>query len=105
MKIKDKIQNKGHSHSPLGVGGLLFLLFLLASCSGTSRLPGGERLYTGATIKVLSTENVSKRMIRKVAKEALRPKPNTSYAGLRPQLCVLQTEKAASEARWLMTTQ
>lgn len=98
------------SSSPLGVGGyfLLFLFcLLLASCSGTSHLPKGEKLYTGAKIKIESTEQVNNGNIKAIAKQALRPKPNTSYFGMRPQLSLYMsagTNPTGKFKKWLKRT-
>ena len=71
----------------------IFALFtiglLLASCSGTKHLPKGEKLYTGADIKLESTDHIShrkKKSIKGVAENAVRPKPNKKIMGLRPKL-------------------
>lgn len=96
MKNNKNIGYKSNFNSPLGVGGylfplqglgvLLFICLFLASCTGTSHLPKGERLYTGATIKLESVEKVHKSNIKAVAEAAVRPEPNSSYLGIRPQL-------------------
>ncbi len=98
MKIRSNIYNKANSNSPLGVGGnsssplgvrgffFFFLLFFLSSCSGLSYLSEGEKLYTGAEVKLESSERVNKKMIKSAAKEVLRPEPNKSFFGMRPQL-------------------
>jgi len=62
-----------------------WMIFLvLASCSSTKSLPEGEKLYTGATVK-LNGSDISSRQ-KKVLKSDLqgltRPKPNTSVLGL-----------------------
>lgn len=69
----------------MGVWGSLLILFL-TSCSGTSHLPKGERLYTGAAIKLESTGEVHKATIKAVVEGAVRPEPNKSYLGIRPRL-------------------
>ena len=89
MNIKNNIQNKSNFCSPLGIRGLgvLFICFLLVGCSGTSHLSKGERLYTGAEIRLESQEMISnKGTIKTIAKNAVRPLPNSSYLGMRPQL-------------------
>ncbi|HEY6914593.1 MAG TPA: hypothetical protein VI413_07955, partial [Paludibacter sp.] len=96
MKNNKNIGYKSNFNSPLGVGGylfplqgigvLLFICLFLASCSGTSHLPKGERLYTGATIKLESVEKVHKSNIKAIAEAAVRPEPNKSYLGIRPRL-------------------
>lgn len=65
------------------------ICLLLASCSGTKHLPVGEKLYTGAVIKLESTDHIGRRKkksIKTVAKNAVRPKPNKKILGLRPKL-------------------
>jgi len=68
----------------------IFICLLLTACSGTRHLPKGEKLYTGAEIKLVSTDKSSprlnKKLIQNIAKESMRPLPNTSYFGMRPQL-------------------
>jgi outer membrane protein insertion porin family len=59
---------------------------LLAACSGTSHLPKGEKLYTGAGIKLESTDKLNKSLIRSITKEAVRPSPNKGFLGIRPKL-------------------
>lgn len=69
------------------------ILFLLASCSSTKSLPEGEKLYTGATVKIDGSE-VSARQ-KKVLKNNLqgltRPKPNSSVLGLPIKLYIYNT--------------
>jgi outer membrane protein insertion porin family len=66
--------------------GILFL----ASCSSTKSLPEGEKLYTGATVKLSGSEVPSRQ--RKVLKSDLqgltRPKPNSRVLGLPVKLYV-----------------
>ncbi len=64
---------------------ILGCLFLTA-CSGTRHLPEGEKLYTGAEIKLEAAEKLNTRSIKSVAEEALRPAPNKSFLGIRPKL-------------------
>jgi len=62
----------------------------MTACSGTKLLPKGEKLYTGAEIKLVSTEKssiaINKGFIKNIAKGSIRPLPNTSYLGMRPQV-------------------
>jgi outer membrane protein assembly factor BamA len=59
----------------------------LAACSGTKHLRPGERLYTGAQIKLESKENIKKkRFIKTTAEIALHLKPNQCFLGMRPKL-------------------
>ncbi len=61
---------------------IIFSLFL-ASCSGTRHLPSGEKLYTGAEIKIESTANINKKQIKTEVKKVLRPEPNKVFLGVR----------------------
>ena len=69
---------------------LISFCMLLVACSGTRHLPKGEKLYTGAEIKLVTTDKTSgginKGMIKTLAKASVRPLPNSSYFGMRPQL-------------------
>jgi outer membrane protein assembly factor BamA len=62
----------------------------MTACSGIKLLPKGEKLYTGAEIKLVSTDKssiaVNKGFIKNIAKSSIRPLPNTSYLGMRPQV-------------------
>ncbi|HET6556720.1 MAG TPA: BamA/TamA family outer membrane protein [Prolixibacteraceae bacterium] len=63
------------------------LCLLIAACSGTRHLPEGEKLYTGAEVKLESTEKTgSKGMIESAAEGAIRPLPNKGFFGIRPKL-------------------
>jgi outer membrane protein insertion porin family len=97
MKLKSKILNKNNFNSPLGFSGyliplqelgILLICLFLFSCSGTRQLPKGEHLYTGAVVKFESTEKVSTSSIKTAVEAAIRPTPNSSYFGIRPQLCL-----------------
>lgn len=59
-------------------------LFLLASCSSTKSLPEGEKLYTGAAIKMTGSGlPARKRNVLKSDLQGLtRPKPNSKVLGL-----------------------
>lgn len=65
------------------------LLLVLAGCSGTSKLPEGKRLYTGATIKIVPSEKMPRRAIKDLTPQleaVISPKPNLSFLGIRPKL-------------------
>ena len=62
------------------------MCLLLAACSGTKYLPKSEKLYTGAIIKLETTDKIHKHYIKTIAKTAVRPEPNKSYLGIRPKL-------------------
>ena len=87
MKLKTNKPNKTNFNSPLGVAGcVLFLFLFLSSCVGTMQLTKGEKLYTGAIVKLESTQKVNKRAIKSIEEKVIRPVPNKSYLGLRPKL-------------------
>ncbi|PKP52963.1 MAG: hypothetical protein CVT92_06260 [Bacteroidetes bacterium HGW-Bacteroidetes-1] len=68
---------------------LIILSLLMASCNGTKHLPKGEKLYSGANVKIESVEKISKkkeRFAKKTAEGALYPKPNSSFLGMRFKL-------------------
>ncbi len=68
---------------------IILVCLLLAACSGTKHLPPGDKLYTGAHVKLESAEKISKkklRSIKKTAEGALVPKPNSSFLGMRFKL-------------------
>lgn len=74
----------------LNRNNFFFLLacLLMASCSGTRHLPEGEKLYTGAEVKLVSTEkNIqNKKTLEDAAEGAIRPFPNKGFFGIRPKL-------------------
>lgn len=65
---------------------LLLGCLLLTACSGTRNLPAGEKLYTGAEIKLESHEKVNKKFIKTTAETGVRPSRNKVYLGARPKL-------------------
>ena len=68
---------------------MIIICLLLAACSGTKHLPPGEKLYTGAEIKLESADkikNKKKRSIKTTAENAIYPRPNKSFLGIRPKL-------------------
>ena len=66
---------------------LISLCMLLMACRWTKHLPEGEKLYTGAEIELESNEKINKiKFIKNSAEDALRPKPNKSFLGIRPKL-------------------
>ncbi len=61
---------------------------MLFSCSNTKRLPAGDALYTGASVKIkdgdISTKN--KKVLKEDLARLTRPKPNTKILGMRLKL-------------------
>jgi len=94
MKFKSTILDVTSLISPFWGCGFKYVLILvciiLAACSGTSHLPKGEKLYTGAVIKLVRTDKnptkMNKALVKTIAKEAFRPIPNGSFLGMRPKL-------------------
>ena len=70
--------------------GLYICIILFASCSGTRHLPKGEKLYTGAEVKLISAETLHKQEIKTAVTEILQPEPNSTYLGFRPKLVLYQ---------------
>lgn len=92
---------------PLGGWGACFIFLLLAACSGTRHLPNGEKLYTGAEIKLESVGKVNLRSIKAAAEQAVRPAPNKSYFGIRPKLWMYNIagdEPKSKLKKWLKKT-
>lgn len=65
---------------------LMFVGLLLTACTGTRNLPAGEKLYTGAEIRLESEEKINKKLIKKAAEAGVRPAPNKVFAGIRFKL-------------------
>ena len=68
---------------------LIIICATLVSCSGIRLLPVGEKLYTGADNKIESGEKIKakeKKVMKKTASNAVRPKPNSSFLGMRPKM-------------------
>lgn len=67
----------------------VIILISAAACSGTRHLQSGEKLYSGAEIKLKTVDKLTGREERKIksaAKSALRPAPNKTFLGMRPKL-------------------
>lgn len=81
-----------------------FIGLLLTACSGTRLLPEGEKLYTGAGIKLEGAHNLRPSFVETTAEEALRPEPNRSYLGMRPRVWMYQVAGDSPRtkfAKWL----
>ncbi|QBO57393.1 translocation and assembly module lipoprotein TamL [Chryseobacterium salivictor] len=73
----------------------LSLAFLISSCSNTKFLQEGQMLYTGAKINI-KNDTLSKKEksnLKEAIQEQLRPKPNSSFLGLRPKLYIYNITK------------
>ncbi|MGV3503146.1 MAG: BamA/TamA family outer membrane protein [Adhaeribacter sp.] len=61
------------------------LLGYLSSCSGTGKLKEGQRLYTGAKVKIESPYPVSNEAeLTTILESVITPQPNKSFLGMRP---------------------
>lgn len=72
--------------SPPWGGWMAILILLLAACTGTRHLPNGEKLYTGAEVKLESAEPMNRKFVKSAVQVAARPLPNKAYLGMRPKL-------------------
>ena len=83
---------------------MLAFLFM-AACTGTKNLPKGEKLYSGAEIKIESAEKIDNKFIKKVAETGIRPSPNKKILGMRPKLWMHNTAGEAPKGKikkWLL---
>ncbi len=65
---------------------MLIFMVVFSSCSGTKYLPQNEKLYTGASIVLESTDKVNKKKLKGIISKAIRPAPNKKFLGMRPKL-------------------
>lgn len=65
---------------------LLLVCLVIGGCSSTNNLSQGEKLYKGAEVRVVSTENSNTRNVKAIASDAVRDKPNKKFLGMRPGL-------------------
>ena len=82
------MQNNYYNYYKSSAGVLLFLA--LYSCSNTKFLKEGQMLYTGAKINIVNDtmKKKDKSNLKEALSNQLRPKPNSSFLGLRPQLYI-----------------
>lgn len=71
----------------------------LTGCQGTRHLPANEKLYTGASVKVEgpNLNSKQKKVLRNDLAGLTRPKPNTSFLGMRPKLAFYNTFRNAKK--------
>lgn len=83
------------------------LVMMMASCSNTRKLPDGEALYLGATVRVRGEDLSAKKRkaIRKELSALTRPRPNKKILGVRFKLWVYNLagnpKKETSIRGWL----
>lgn len=75
----------------------------IVSCSNTKFLKEGQLLYTGAEVKIESDSLTKKEKseLESAIKENLRPKPNSSFLGLRPKLYAYNATKEPKKEKGL----
>lgn len=81
----------------------LSFALLVASCSNTKFLQEGQMLYTGAKIKI-KNDTLSKKEksnLKEALQDQLRPKPNSSFLGLRPRLYIYNITKEPKKEKGL----
>jgi outer membrane protein insertion porin family len=80
---------------------------ILTACNETRHLPEGQYLYVGSTVKIKSAAGISKKeksALKEEMTDLLRPKPNTSFLGIRFKLWVYNitgTPKRKGLSYWL----
>jgi len=82
---------------------ILFACLFMAACSGTKHLPPGEKLYTGAEIRLESKDVISKKKnkyFKTIAENAVRPKPNKRILGMRPKLWMYMRAGEAPKSKF-----
>lgn len=83
--------------------GVLALLFFISSCSNTKFLQEGQMLYTGAKINIKNDTLTKKEKgnLKEALTDQLRPKPNSSFLGLRPRLYIYNITKEPKKEKGL----
>jgi len=82
-------------------------MLLMAACSNTKKLPAGEALYTGATIKITDADmgKKKKKSLKSDLGSLTRPRPNKKVLGVRFKLSMYNLagnpKKEKSPAGWL----
>lgn len=66
----------------------LAMFVLLQSCSNTKKLPQGESLYLGSTVRIndKAASKKERKLLRKDLNDAVRPVPNKKFLGMRIKL-------------------
>ncbi|MGN6179932.1 MAG: BamA/TamA family outer membrane protein, partial [Mucilaginibacter sp.] len=72
---------------------LLLIIAFVSACSTTKRLPPGQKLYTGASIKITdktNTTNSENKALADEMEDLVRPKPNGKILWMRFKLYVYE---------------
>lgn len=86
------------------IASILSLMLIISACSNTKFLQEGQMLYTGAKIKVVN-DTMSKKdksNLKEALQDQLRPKPNSSFLGLRPKLYIYNITKEPKKQKGLL---
>ncbi|MGV8915645.1 MAG: BamA/TamA family outer membrane protein [Kaistella sp.] len=83
--------------------GVLALMLFISSCSNTKFLQEGQMLYTGAKINIKNDTLTKKEKgnLKEALTDQLRPKPNSSFLGLRPRLYIYNITKEPKKEKGL----
>lgn len=89
---------------------LIFLCLVWAACSNTKYLKPGQKLYTGAEVKInpdSSGRIDDEKEVKATLEDKTRPKPNKSIFGLKPKLYIYnlagEPKKPKGFKHWLRT--
>lgn len=85
----------------VAIGAPLLLSF--SSCSNTKFLKEGEQLYIGADLEIIgdSISKKEKKQLKADLQDNVRPKPNSSFLGLRPKLFIYNITKEPTKNKGL----
>lgn len=64
---------------------LIFMAFILASCSAVKTVPEGDYLFLGGNVRIVDSDNTRRKETKALASElegVLRPKPNSRFLGM-----------------------
>jgi outer membrane protein assembly factor BamA len=83
-------------------------ILLLSGCTGLRLMPKGEVLYTGAGTTIISSDKLAKKSkVKSDVQDIIRPKPNTTFLGMRPGLWLYYVagtpKKKKSLRTWIKT--
>jgi outer membrane protein assembly factor BamA len=70
------------------------IIILVASCSGTRHLIPGQKLFTGSSIVLKTSDSLSKsktKFIKNTAESSVNVLPNKTFLGMRPKLWLYMT--------------
>lgn len=80
----------------------LLSIALLTNCRGTKKLSEGQVLYTGAELELESPVDIpNKAEVKNELSGLIRPDPNNSIFGMRPQLWIYQATKDTTNNKGL----